>query len=184
MDSLKNKLFAFFTVLMFSALLFIGSPVDANAQKRQRNLTEQVRHELVTLPYVGVFDNLAYKVEGSTVTLYGSVVQPTSRKDAERRVSKLDGVANVVNNIEVLPLSPFDDQIRYRTVNAISNYGGLYRYFLGANPSLRVIVKNGHVSLEGVVANSGDARLAYIAARGVPGVFSVTNNLRTDRESR
>ena len=184
MNSLKKKLSAFFAVAVFSALLLISSPVGANAQKREKSLPDQVRHELVTLPYVGVFDNLAYKVEGSTVTLYGSVVQPISSKDAERRVAKLDGVTSVVNNIEVLPLSPFDDQIRYRTVRAISNYGGMYRYFLGTNPSLRVIVKNGHVALEGVVANSGDARLAYIAANGVPGVFSVTNNLRTDRDSR
>ncbi len=184
MNILKNKLFAFFAVLMFSALFVIGSPISTNAQKRVKSLPEQVRHELITLPYVGVYDNLAYKVEGGTVTLYGSVVRPLSSSDAERRVSKLDGVTNVVNNIEVLPLSPFDDQIRYSTVRAISNYGGLYRYFLGTNPSIRVIVKNGHVTLEGVVANSGDARLASIAANGVPGVFSVTNNLRTDRESR
>ncbi|MEP6924765.1 MAG: BON domain-containing protein [Pyrinomonadaceae bacterium] len=184
MNTLKNNLFAFIAVLMFSALFLIGLPVNANAQKREKSLTERVRHELVTLPYYGVFDNLAYKVDGSTVTLYGQVVRPTTQKDAARRVSKLEGVSNVVNDIEVLPLSSFDDSIRYRTVRAIANYGAMYRYFQGVNPSLHVIVKNGNVTLEGVVANKSDADLANIAANGVFGVFSVTNNLQTDREAR
>lgn len=181
MTNTKNRLFAFLAVLVFTALAFFASPADANAQRKGKSLPEQVRKELATLPFVGVFDNLAYKVEGDTVTLYGQVVRPTSRSSAESRVAKLDGVTTVINNIEVLPLSPYDDQIRYATVNAIANYGSLYRYFQGANPSLRVIVNNGRITLEGVVATKGDANLAYIAARQVPGAFEVTNNLRTER---
>lgn len=184
MKTLMNKLSIFFVVLVISAVTFFVSPTDANAQTRLTGLENQVRKQLVTLPWVGVFDNLAFKVDDDTVTLYGQVVRPTTRSDAERRVSRLEGVRNVINNIEVLPLSRFDDDIRYRTVNAISNYGSLYRYFLGANPSLRVIVNRGNITLEGMVANRTDANLAYIAARQVPGAFSVTNNLRVERDNR
>lgn len=169
---------------MFSAVTLAVSPMAVSAQKRDKSLSEQIRKQLVTLPYYGVFDNLAYKIDGNTVTLYGQVVRPTTQKDAARRVAKLDGVGDVINNIEVLPLSSFDDSIRFRTVRAISSYGALYRYFQGANPSLHVIVKNGRVTLEGVVANKSDANLARIAANGVPGVFSVTNNLMVEREAR
>lgn len=181
MKNLINKLFA---ILLFSAVALVVLPTAVAAQKRDKSLSEKIRKELVTLPYYGVFDNLAYKVDGSTVTLYGQVVRPTTQKDAARRVAKLDGVTDVVNNIEVLPLSRFDDSIRYRTVRAIANYGAMYRYFQGVNPSLHVIVKNGNVTLEGLVANKSDANLANIAANGVPGVFSVTNNLIVEREAR
>jgi hyperosmotically inducible periplasmic protein len=99
-------------------------------------------------------------------------------------VAKIKGVERVVNQIEVLPLSSFDQQTRVRTYRALSRTGGLYRYLLGANPSLHIVVNRGHLTLEGVVANDGDRNLAYITARGIPGVFSVTNNLRTDREAR
>jgi hyperosmotically inducible protein len=142
-----------------------------------------VRKELVTLPYYGVFDNLEYKVEGDTVTLYGQVRNPTTRRDAERRVSRIEGVERVINKIEVLPVSGFDDSIRTRAYRAVFRSGGLYRYAMGANPSLHIVVKNGHVALEGVVANQMDSQLAYMAARGVPGVFSVTNNLRVGSRS-
>jgi hyperosmotically inducible protein len=150
-----------------------SAPDRAEVQKR-------VRKELVTLPWYGVFDNLAYKVEGGTVTLYGQVVRPSTRSDAENRVERIPGVTRVVNNIRVLPLSSFDDSIRRRTYNEIRRKAGLYRYLMGANPSIHIIVDRGHVTLEGVVSTRGDANLAYIAARGVPGTFSVTNNLRVD----
>ena len=118
------------------------------------------------------------------MTLYGQVVRPSTRSDAEHRVAKISGVERVINNIEVLPLSSFDDDVRIATYRTIFRMGGLYRYALGANPSIHIVVKGGHVTLEGVVANEGDARLANIAANSVPGVFSVTNNLRVERKSR
>lgn len=145
-------------------------------------LAKRVRHELLMLPYYGVFDNLAYNINGGTVTLYGQVVRPTTRSSAERVVKKLPGVARVVNNINVLPLSSFDDQIRAATYRSIARAGGLYRYLMGGNPSLHIIVDHGHVTLEGVVSGKGDKTLAYMAARRVPGVFSVTNNLRIQGE--
>jgi len=98
-------------------------------------------------------------------------------------VKRLDGVSRVVNNIKVLPLSRFDDEIRARTYRSLARTGGLYRYLQGGNPSLHIVVDNGHVTLEGVVANNSDRALANMAARQVSGVFSVKNNLRTDRES-
>jgi hyperosmotically inducible protein len=170
--------FAFF--IATSAALAAGTPANKD---NQRGTEREIRKELVTLPYYGVFDNLAYKVDGDTVTLYGQVVRPSTRKDAEKRVAKVEGVERVVNQIEVLPLSNFDDSIRLRTYRAVFRSGSLYRYAQGANPSLHIIVKNGHVTLEGVVSNEGDRNLANIAARGVSGVFSVTNNLRVERRS-
>jgi hyperosmotically inducible protein len=150
----------------------------ASAAAPPRTMDDKIRKELVTLPYYGVFDNLAYKVDGDTVTLYGQVTRPTTRESAARRVAKIEGVDRVINNIEVLPVSGFDDQIRVRTYRSIFRTGGLYRYAMGANPSIHIVVRNGNVTLEGVVSGRMDSQLAYMAARQVPGVFSVTNNLR------
>ncbi len=182
---LRNRIFAMLvliaTLAFASITTFAATSVDALAEN---GIARKVRKELVTLPFTGVFDNLAYKVEGSTVTLYGQVVRPTSRSSAESRVKRIAGVERVVNNIEVLPLSPYDDRLREQAYYTIFNTGSLYRYALGANPSVRIIVTRGRLTLEGVVANEGDRRLANIAARTVPGVFEVTNNLRTDRDRR
>lgn len=160
------------------------SQINVNAQGfSQRTLEQKVFKEIIRLPYYGVFDNIAFQVKGDTVTLMGKVVQPTTRKSAERVVEKIEGVNNVVNNIEVLPLSNFDDSIRLRTLQTLQTRGGsLYRYFLGANPSVKIIVDGGNVTLEGFVATRGDANLANILANGVSGVFSVTNNLVVENE--
>lgn len=179
MNTLKSRMSAFVALL---ALALSVSPTASAQSLSQQRLMKQVRHELVTLPYYGVWDNLAYKVEGSTVTLYGQVVRPTTRTDAERRVAKISGVRQVINRIEVLPLSSFDDTLRVRTYRALNRTAGLYRYFLGGNPSLRIIVNRGQIALEGVVANNGDRQLAYMTARGVPEAFSVVNNLRVEGE--
>lgn len=160
------------------------SQVQVNAQGfSQRNLEQKVFKEIIRLPYYGVFDNIAFRVDGDTVTLMGKVVQPVTRKSAERVVERLDGVNNVVNNIQVLPLSNFDDSIRLQTLRTLQTRGGsLYRYFLGANPSVKIIVDGGNITLEGFVANRGDRNLANILANGVSGVFSVTNNLVVENE--
>jgi len=160
------------SILLAASFAFATTP--------QPKSMEKVRKELASLPYYGVYDNLEYKIEGNTVTLYGQVLKPVTRSDAERRVARLEGVDRVVNNIEVLPLSGFDDSIRVREYRAIFRSGSLYRYAMGANPSIHIIVRNGKVTLEGVVANRMDSQLAYMAANGVPGVFSVTNNLRVE----
>ena len=180
---MKNikKLVSQFTISLVAMLLLAVAPAAASAQGAiNPQLSKKVRHELVTLPYYGVFDNLAYSVDGGNVTLFGQVVRPSTRSDAEHRVKKIAGVTRVVNNIKVLPLSSFDDGIRAATYRSIARMGGLYRYLLGTNPSLHIVVDRGHVTLEGVVSGSGDRNLAYIAANRVPGVFSVQNNLRVE----
>jgi hyperosmotically inducible protein len=140
----------------------------------------EVRHELVMLPYYGVFDNLAYRVDGTTVTLVGQVTRPTLKSDAENVVKDIEGVEKVVNQIEVLPLSGMDDRIRLATYRAVYGTQGLDRYALNAVPPIHIVVSNGKVTLEGVVANEGDKNLAGVKANGVSGVFSVTNNLRVE----
>ena len=178
----NKNLISQWAISIFAVLLLAFAPAVVNAQSGASNpqLERRVRKELVTLPYYGVFDNLAYQVNGGTVTLYGQVVRPTTRSDAAGRVKRIPGVTHVVNNIKVLPLSRFDDNIRRATYRSIARTGGLYRYLQGANPSLHIVVNRGHVTLEGVVSGSGDRNLAYMAANRVPGVFSVTNNLRVE----
>ncbi len=153
------------------------------SNKQPRDLNDQVRHKLVMLPYFNVFDNLAYRVDGNTVTLYGEVTQPFLKSDAEHAVKHIEGVAQVVDNIKVLPPSPFDNQIRRAEYRAIFGYSSLYRYAMGAIPSIHIIVDNGHVTLVGVVGNEMDKNLAGVRANGVPGVFSVTNELQVERRS-
>jgi len=144
-------------------------------------LVKEVRHELVMLPYYSLFDNLSFEIQGvDTVVLSGQVTRPTLKSDAENAVKQLESVGKVVNNIEVLPLSTMDDQIRIAAYRAIYSKPGLDRYALQAIPPIHIIVKSGHITLTGVVSTEMDKNLAEIAAKGVPGAFSVTNDLRIE----
>jgi hyperosmotically inducible protein len=143
-------------------------------------LENEVRHELVMLPWFGVFDNLEFQVDGDHVILSGQVTRPTLRSDAEGVVRRIEGVERITNNIEVLPLSRFDDDIRRSAYYAIFGYGPLGRYSWGPLPPVRIIVKNGELTLEGVVANEADKNMAGIRANGVAGVFAVKNELRVE----
>ena len=144
-----------------------------------RTLEEQVRHELVMLPFYSVFDELSFEVTGNTVTLMGRVTRPVLKSDAVNVVKRIPGVASVADNVEVLPLSGFDDRIRLAELRAVYGNSALFRYRLaGSIAPIRIIVKNGHVTLEGVVASEADKNIAGIAASAVGGVFSVTNNLQ------
>ena len=144
-------------------------------------IAKQVRHQLLMLPYYGVFDDLAFRVDGSTVTLLGAVTRPTLKSDAENSLKHVEGVQRVVNQIEVLPLSPMDDQTRMAEYRAIYGDPELStRYGFRALPSIHIIVKNGNVTLEGVVANQFDKNLINVRANGVPNVFHVTNNLQVE----
>ena len=155
----------------------------ALSQKGYDRIVREVRHELVMLPFYGVFDNLAYKVDpDGTVTLMGQVARPVLKSDAENAVKRIEGVPKVVNNIEVLPTSPMDDQIRRATYRAIYGNDVLNQYQLRAVPPIHIIVKNGHVTLEGAVARQMDKQIAEMQAKSVPNVFSVTNNLQVDEE--
>ena len=152
----------------------------ADDQMSQTRIDRSVRHELVMLPQLSVFDNLAYKVDNGTVTLYGQVRNPVLKDEAASVVKKIEGVESVNNQIEILPVSFNDEGIRRREARAIYGYGSLFRYSQGTLPSIRIIVKNGNVTLEGVVDSQADKNIAGIRANGVPGVFSVTNHLQVE----
>ena len=191
---MSNKLRALFTAILLVTPLvaapFAGAAKNVNAKiqrdepKMRQNLTKEIRHQLVLLPYYSVFDNLAYRLEGDKVILDGQVVRPTLKSDAEAAVKSIEGVSTVVNNIEVLPLSPMDDQIRRAVYRAIYGDTALFRYGTSAVPSIHIIVKNGSVTLEGVTDNEADKNLANLRANGVPNVFAVKNNLRVVSESK
>jgi hyperosmotically inducible periplasmic protein len=168
-------------ILVAMAAVFSLVITAAGQTREQANISREVRHELLTLPYYGVFDNLAFKVDGTMVTLVGQVTRPTLKTDAERAVKRVEGVTNVINQIEVLPLSPNDDRIRRAVYRAIYSQPGLDMYALRNIPTIHIIVKNGNVTLEGAVGNVGDRNRAGIVANQAPGVFSVTNNLIVDK---
>jgi hyperosmotically inducible periplasmic protein len=150
---------------------------DATAENK---ISKEVRHELVMLPYYGVFDNLSYRVDGGTVTLRGEVTRPTLKSDAGNVVKKIEGVESVDNQIHVLPLSPNDDRIRLAEYRTIYGASGLDRYALQAVPPIHIIVENGKVTLVGSVASQGDKNLANIRANTVSGAFSVVNELQVE----
>jgi len=160
----------------------LNPPADRNA-RRVDALKEEVRHQLVMLPYYSVFDWLEAQVKpDGTVTLMGEVTRPTTKDDAEARVKKLESATRVINDIEVLPLSPMDDQIRIAVYRAIFRFDSpLFRYGTQSVPPIHIIVKNGHVTLKGVVSNEMDSQLAYMAANGIPGVFEVKNELQVEQ---
>ena len=164
--------------LAIPAVLSAGVPNDRQTEA----LKEEVRHQLVMLPYYSVFDWLQADVKSDgTVTLMGQVVRPTVKDDAEKSVKKLEAATSVINNIEVLPLSPMDDQLRVALYRRIYNFETpLFRYATWANPPIHIIVNNGHVTLKGIVANQSDSQLAYMAARQVPGTFDVKNELQIE----
>ena len=164
-------------------LLVLGQPFVARSQVNPR-LVREIRHELRMLPYYGVYDWLEFEIQpDNTVVLRGQVVRPTTKSDAEGRVKDVDGVSKVNNQIEVLPLSPSDDRLRLALYRSIYNFNSpLFRYATQSVPPIHLIVNRGHATLKGVVANKGDAQLAYIRARGVPGLFSVKNELIIEGE--
>jgi hyperosmotically inducible protein len=172
------KAFVFTAVLALVALPAAQATIQS--ERALTPLENDVRHELVMLPFLGVFDNISYRVEGSTVTLAGQVYRPSMKKSADRVVARIEGVETVVNNIEVLPTSPHDDRIRLLMLRAIYGHPVLGRYSLGTQPAIRIIVERGDVTLEGVVNRELEKNVANLQANSVPGVFSVTNNLRVE----
>lgn len=178
--SMKSLSITFITVLLGCSTL-LATRASAEDTSGNARLARQVRHELVTLPYYSVFDSLAFRIDGTNVTLLGQVTQPTLKSSAENVVKDIEGVSHVNNEIKVLPLSTSDDQIRRAEYRAIYSQPSLNQYALRAVPPIHIIVDNGHVTLDGVVANQADKNVAGVQANSVPGVFSVKNNLRTDQ---
>jgi hypothetical protein len=167
---------------VLALVLVMSSSFVARAQVNP-HLVREIRHELATLPYYGVFDWLTFEIQGDTVILRGQVVRPSTKSDAESRVKDVDGIAKVENQIETLPLSPSDDRLRLALYRQIYGQNSpLFRYATQSVPSIHIIVSRGHATLKGVVANKGDANLAYIRARGVSGLFSVKSELAIEGE--
>lgn len=164
------------------AILSVTAASAQTADSPEERLNRNVFRELITLPYYGVFDHLAFKVDkGGMVTLLGSVRLPSLKRDAEARVRDITGVENVRNEIEVLPASPQDDRIRLQAYRAIYRHDVLERYALNAVPPIHIIVKNGSIMLEGRVGSDLDKQLAEFQARSVAGTFTITNNLEVEK---
>jgi hypothetical protein len=164
MNKIKYLAILTLAILTFSTGNVFAQNYAANGSAA-RSVEQKVFKRINSLPYYGVFDHIAFSYNGGTVTLYGKVANATNRKSAERSIRDIDGVKNVVNNIEILPLGSFDNSIRYQTLRTLANSGGLYRYFWEPNPSVRIIVDRGNVSLEGYVANRSDANLMNVLVR-------------------
>ncbi len=187
----KSLLAAFVIPLIFSIAalaipaIYDNQPSGALSEKSVERIYKEVRHELVMLPFYGVFDNLSYKVDpDGAVTLLGQVVRPTTKSDAENAVKHIEGVEKVVNNIEVLPVSLNDDRIRRAAYRAIYGNSVLNQYQMRAVPPIHIIVNNGHITLEGVVARQMDKQVAGMQANHVHGAFSVTNNLLVEEQEK
>ncbi len=164
------------------ALALPAVALSQEKDARTRRVENEVQHELLMLPYYTVFDFLAFRVEpGGTVRLLGQVVRPTLKSDAERRLKGIPGIDTVINDIEVLPTSPADDRIRLAVARNIYRTDTLERYGFQSQPSIHIVVKNGRVTLEGVVDNESDKTVAGFKAREIGGVFEVKNNLAIER---
>lgn len=168
-------------VCLFSVMACMAAAQNATSNKSEDRIVREVRHELLMLPYYGVFDSIAYKVNGGTVTLLGAVVRPSLKSDAENSIKHIEGVDRIDNQIEVLPPSSQDDALRIALFRAIYQYPSLQKYELGVQKPIRIIVKNGRVTLEGVVDSEADKNVAGVRANSVPGIFQVTNNLQVEK---
>jgi hyperosmotically inducible periplasmic protein len=153
-------------------------PQQQAPERTEIYLTREVHHQLVMLPYYSIFDWLQYRVSGYNIELMGYVVRPSLKSEAGNVVKRIEGVQKVINNIKVLPPSTIDNRIRLAEYLAIYGYPGFEKYAIQAVGPIHIIVNNGNVILEGVVDSQGDKTIADIRAKGVPGTFSVTDNLR------
>ncbi len=181
--TLEMVVIVLMAVSLFTPALMREASARSAAQVDAR-LVKRIRHELATLPYYGVFDWLEFELRpDNTAVLRGQVVRPSSKSDAEARVKEIDGVKGVINEIQVLPVSPQDDRLRIALYRTLYNWDSpLFRYATQAIPSIHIIVDHGRATLKGIVDSKADANLAYIRARGVPGLFDVKNDLLVESE--
>lgn len=178
MQSFRNYLAVTLAILALSFVTLNAQSFSSGVP--ETGVEQEVKRKILKLPYYEVFDHISFTVEGDTVTLSGKVRNGINKSNAAGAVKRVAGISNVVNNIEILPPSSFDDSIRRNLYRTLSRSGGLSRYLWTVNPSVRLIVDRGHITLEGYVANTGDYNTMNILANGVSGVFSVTNNLVVD----
>ncbi len=174
---MRRRTTSLLTIVLLAGMVLAQPLARADTKARHRTVETEVRHELIMLPYYGVFDYLQYKVDGSKVTLLGYVRRPSLKSEAESAVKSIEGVTSVDNQIKVLPLSPFDDQIRIAAYRSIYGSQSFWNYAILAVPPIHIIVNNGRITLEGVVESAVDKNLALSRVSGIPGTFAVTNNL-------
>ena len=175
---MKQAIFAFVVVAGLAAAPASPQRKSQPSPKFTQHAEKQIRHEILMLPYYDVFDVIGFKLDGYNVTLFGHVVNATLKSDAEHAIRKIEGIEKINNQIEILPPSPMDDGLRRQLFRAIYGYPPLQHYGVGSNRPIHIIVDRGHVILEGFVDSAGDRNIVNIRANGVPGVFSVTNNLQ------
>lgn len=168
------------TGLLLGAALLAAQLGFANTAAPEARIVDEVRRKLVTLPFYSLFDNFKYSVNGDTVTLMGEVSRPTLKSDAEAVVKRIEGVETVKNEIRVLPVSPTDDELRWKLYLALYGNSTLQPLSIRAVPPIHIIVENGHVRLEGAVGNEMQKNIAAVQANSVPELFAVTNNLVVD----
>jgi hyperosmotically inducible protein len=181
MEEIMKRLYGILTMMV--VVMTAGSGQSRRPEESTARMIQEVRHEILMLPYFGVFDNIQFGIEGTTVTLTGQVLKPTLKADAEAAVRNIEGVEAVNNRIEVLPLSSNDDRLRVALYRAIYGSTALQRYAWPVIRPIRIIVRDGHLTLEGVVDSETDKNMAGLRARGVHGIFSVTNNLRVEKQA-
>jgi hyperosmotically inducible protein len=174
---MRHKTLTLVGILVFSASLTAAPLQDAPGFDPLVSLNGEISDVILTTPRYGIFDGVYFEVKGDEVVLGGYVVAPVTKMEIERRVAKVSGIAAIKNEIRVLPLSALDDAIRKKVYNEVFSTADLFKYAMGAYPALHIIVKGGHVTLVGVVDTDMDKKLAFLAARGVSGVFSVKNRL-------
>jgi hyperosmotically inducible protein len=172
--------------LMVFAMVGLGSSAWAQIDRIDRaksDIFKDVSDQVNRYVHFTVFDNIAAEIEGGTVTLYGRVTMPYKKDDIARRIAGVDGVREIQNRIEVLPVSFFDDELRFRVARAIYGNPTFWHYANMANPPIHIVVERGHVTLTGVVNSNVERALARSLATGF-GAFSVTNDLKTDAEMK
>ena len=172
-----NKFKSIALAMVLFAISAVGVQASQSTNEPVDQLEKKIHKKIVNMPFYGVFDSIKFRVDDGQVTLSGFVRRGINKSTAENRIKKLDGVTSVVNNIQLLPPSSYDDRIRIATYRSLFNRGGLSQYLYSTRPSIRIIVNRGRVTLEGIVRNKSDVNLANISANVVPGVFKVTNNL-------
>ena len=163
------------------AVFSLWSTIAAAQDRRDARVADEIGRAVRQYSQFTIFDDVNGRVDAGIVTLDGKVTMPYKKTDIERLVSRIDGVREVKSTIRVLPVSPFDDDLRYRVARAIYGNPSFWNYAAMSNPPIHIIVENGRVTLTGVVDSNVDRMLARSLATGL-GELSVTNELRIDSE--
>jgi hyperosmotically inducible protein len=178
---MKKQVITGFLALVLTAAIAVAAPAPAQANAPTNDLEKAVVQALWSLPHYGVYDNLYFETDGPNVTLKGQALFEITKAEAAKRVAKIKGIGKVTNQIEVLPPSSADDSLRMALYRNIFGTHDLYRYSMGADPTIHIIVAGGHVTLTGMVDTKEDKQKAEMVAKSTPGILSFKNDLRTEK---